>query len=387
MRETAVASVTTSGQFPGWSRLRNPTGECVGQPRGTVRERVSQQHELVERLGTLRLDGTSVWTDVVALLRSLLGLDFASVYQVRADASGRPVVNAMACDGGEPLTRGPTIRARYVQATQQMLDLGGVAYDPLNPERAQRNRTVDLGTLSKSGRLSEAGLERFQRWTHATLGLRAATQLRLLCCEGATCLAWVGGFREDRAFGVEDRRALQRLASPLQRRLALEERLHQHELVERTLEAALEGFGLPAVLVDGRARPVLANALTRAELKRCPSDLRAAFGAALHGDRSRFRRVPVTARGVGVHHLLVASPATTDGERRMVDCVSAWSLTPREADVLRLVVRGLTNDAIARERLCAPRTVELHVTHILTKAGHPNRASLVAAFWSGGARP
>ncbi len=52
-------------------------------------------------------------------------------------------------------------------------------------------------------------------------------------------------------------------------------------------------------------------------------------------------------------------------------------LTEREADVLRLVVEGLTGKQIAARLVLSPRTVENHVQNTLRKVGVPNRAALV----------
>jgi DNA-binding NarL/FixJ family response regulator len=53
-------------------------------------------------------------------------------------------------------------------------------------------------------------------------------------------------------------------------------------------------------------------------------------------------------------------------------------LTPREEQVLRLVVRGWTNDRIARELRLTERTVRFHLTNIYTKLGMSGRAEAVA---------
>jgi DNA-binding NarL/FixJ family response regulator len=52
-------------------------------------------------------------------------------------------------------------------------------------------------------------------------------------------------------------------------------------------------------------------------------------------------------------------------------------LTEREADVLRLVVEGLTARQIATRLVLSPRTVENHVQHVLRKLELNNRAALV----------
>ena len=48
-------------------------------------------------------------------------------------------------------------------------------------------------------------------------------------------------------------------------------------------------------------------------------------------------------------------------------------LTPRELEVLGLVVDGCSNLEIARELVVAPRTVAAHLEHILVKLGAPSR--------------
>ena len=57
--------------------------------------------------------------------------------------------------------------------------------------------------------------------------------------------------------------------------------------------------------------------------------------------------------------------------------VSAPPLSPRESDVLRLVVEGLTARQIAGRLVLSPRTVENHVQRLLRKFGVPGRGALV----------
>jgi DNA-binding NarL/FixJ family response regulator len=52
-------------------------------------------------------------------------------------------------------------------------------------------------------------------------------------------------------------------------------------------------------------------------------------------------------------------------------------LTPRESDVLHLVVDGLTARQIATRLVLSPRTVENHTQRVLRRLGLPNRAALV----------
>jgi DNA-binding NarL/FixJ family response regulator len=55
----------------------------------------------------------------------------------------------------------------------------------------------------------------------------------------------------------------------------------------------------------------------------------------------------------------------------------AARLTAREADVLRLVVDGLTARQVATRLVLSPRTVENHIQRVLRRLDLPNRAALV----------
>ena len=54
------------------------------------------------------------------------------------------------------------------------------------------------------------------------------------------------------------------------------------------------------------------------------------------------------------------------------------ALTPREADVLRRLVTGMSNPEIAEALYISPRTAQAHVTHILAKLGVASRTEAAA---------
>ena len=56
------------------------------------------------------------------------------------------------------------------------------------------------------------------------------------------------------------------------------------------------------------------------------------------------------------------------------------ALTPRELEVLRLLARGLTNQAIADELVVREGTVKYHVKNILRKLGATSRADAVSRY-------
>jgi len=59
---------------------------------------------------------------------------------------------------------------------------------------------------------------------------------------------------------------------------------------------------------------------------------------------------------------------------------SISDLTPRELEILRLVIAGKTNKAIAKENYISAKTVEFHLENIYRKLGV--RTRLTAGIWA-----
>jgi FixJ family two-component response regulator len=55
-------------------------------------------------------------------------------------------------------------------------------------------------------------------------------------------------------------------------------------------------------------------------------------------------------------------------------------LSPREREVLGLIVAGLTNKEIGRALALSPRTVETHRAHLFGKLGAPTLAQLILRY-------
>jgi DNA-binding NarL/FixJ family response regulator len=76
-----------------------------------------------------------------------------------------------------------------------------------------------------------------------------------------------------------------------------------------------------------------------------------------------------------VARLVTASKSAlseTNGQRQA-------ALTPREAEVLRLMAQGLGNGEIARRLFISEKTVKVHVSHIFEKLGVETRVQAVLA--------
>jgi DNA-binding CsgD family transcriptional regulator len=180
--------------------------------------------------------------------------------------------------------------------------------------------------------------------------------------------------------------ALAGLVPALQRRLSTERLLGQVVAARGMLEAALAAIPGAAFVADAAGRVVELNAVGRSWLEReGHGGPQAIAEAARAGSHPGFARTPVAAPGVPTRFLLVArprsEPSSADRARRAAE---RWSLTPRQAEVLKLLVDGLANKTIAATLRVSERTVEAHLSVVFEKAQVESRAELAAAVWRGG---
>jgi DNA-binding NarL/FixJ family response regulator len=90
------------------------------------------------------------------------------------------------------------------------------------------------------------------------------------------------------------------------------------------------------------------------------------------------------------HHVVAALADPAAGAERTPSGESALpdELTPREAEVLKLIAQGLTNNEIAEHLVVSPTTVKSHINHLFTKAGIRDRAQAINyAYRTGIASP
>jgi DNA-binding CsgD family transcriptional regulator len=124
---------------------------------------------------------------------------------------------------------------------------------------------------------------------------------------------------------------------------------------------------LPGLHADGLLAPhspVVAAARERIDDR----NLYSSFLWPVGGSHAPGGHVRVTALAVpedvppGLTAVILLSPAT-----------DLHGLTPRELEVLGLLVEGCSNQEIARTLVVAPRTVAAHLEHVLAKLGAPTR--------------
>ena len=145
------------------------------------------------------------------------------------------------------------------------------------------------------------------------------------------------------------------------------------------LAGLLEPLPVPAFLVGTSAAPLYANAAARSLLESDPAGTRALLLAGIKGRNPS----AVRAARLSLRCWMVVVQNRQDPAPLVAAARARWGLTPRQADVLRLVGRGLSNRAVGQTLGCAESTVELHVTALFQKAQCESRAALVAKLWSG----
>lgn len=80
----------------------------------------------------------------------------------------------------------------------------------------------------------------------------------------------------------------------------------------------------------------------------------------------------------GEWFLLVEKQPSKGSSAAVTGAAAEWRLTPRQTEVLALLVRGLSNREISARLGCAPGTLESHVSAVLRRSSCRNRTELVA---------
>jgi DNA-binding NarL/FixJ family response regulator len=166
------------------------------------------------------------------------------------------------------------------------------------------------------------------------------------------------------------------------------------ELPAPVLRAIAAGATGAVLLAEGDLRTALAtlrNAATVWQELRAPYEasrvrvLIALTCRALHDDDTAAMELDA-ARQAFAHLGAAADLARVDAYTRSRPGREPSRLSPRELEVLRLVATGRTNHAIATELFLSEKTVERHVSNILTKLGVGSRTAAAAYAFEHGIR-
>jgi DNA-binding CsgD family transcriptional regulator len=254
-------------------------------------------------------------------------------------------------------------------------------YDPVTPEAWQRNRVIDARDLMTDEQLAQTI---FYQRTLRPANLHTQRQPRVLLCEGSSLLGWFGSFHSG-AVQPRHRALLRRLIAPMRRRLSIDRTLAVALRQQASLHAVLDELGAPAVLVGRDGRLQESNAAARALSDQRPGELTTAIADAIAGRTScmPIDLVRIEERGTSYGWLALAKDAR---DEQMVACVSRaqmyWRLTARQVQVLRRIICGQANLAIAIALGVSERAIELQVANLLARIGAVSRAALVATVLS-----
>jgi len=333
----------------------------AGRPGRRDRERL---RAIEAELARLPLDGTPALATLMPPIGELLDIERPIAYGLDCTDSGLRCAFAHGA-----VLRG--VAADIDASLSASNPLRWARYNPFCPEPHQRNRVRSLTPADCVG-LGNVAMLRRQR-------LDRLHQIRVLVCDGPVLLAWVGGADGD-PITAHQEQLLARLVPALGRRLALERRMQRADLVPAALDHLLDRLGQAAYLVGPRGALWHCNAAGARRLERGGAALLARLRRATRGGDPEIGARPLVASGMR-GTLLVERAAAS--ERPVAQLAAArWALTPRQAEVLALVLAGHTNARIAVELGIAPGTVELHVSAILARAEADSRAALVAAAWA-----
>lgn len=355
---------------------------------------VNEKERLEELIGELKLlrdGGPPIFDTWIPAMGQLLGGSKSGFYTLRAEET-QYCLDAVIWKGFHHPVK--TIVSDFDAVVRKAPRRWG-AFDPGTPEPDQRNRAMAFAPLTFEEEALEETLRREPSDSPAAaraLGLRSMLhlfrkfdeadqwQLRAVVCDGDALLAWVGVFCEEKP-SERQRRLLQRLVPALQRRLMLERDLSNASLYRGAVDPALELLSRPAFVINSIGRLLHANSAGRALHDRARLDVTEAVRAVARGQAAPgYFAVPL-ATGASTGGFVVVGPARNPEDERLAAARKRWALTRRQCEVLALVARGESNRAIAWKLGCAERTVELHVTALLAKAGVESRAALVAAFF------
>ena len=327
--------------------------------------------QIEAELGMLRLDDHTAIQGALHTLAEVLGAASVVVASFSTGAVG------LAIEHWRAAYAPPSLRARVESVISRSIRRG-MGADPAQVDVRSRNRAFDLvawlehdapGTWEGSPLLHDV---------RAVLGLHSPRVAGALVYEDDTLLGWFGAVLSapptDRQLDTLDT-----LVPVMQRRLGVERILRSANRQRAALAAALDQIGEAAFVLGPTGAICETNTVARALLANRRDEIVRALADTFMG---RETSLELERRPIGPDGGCLATLRASTFDERIGEAVAIvaaqWSLTPRQRDVLDLVVRGHANSTIADWLGVSTRAVELHVTALLDRSGAENRASLVS---------
>ncbi len=341
---------------------------------------LARLRELQTELRTLPLEVDASLAPFVRDMGEVLGLPRSCGYGLRQRLAGG--------DDGQELSFAHTAgfdHEHFCAAFSPFVERQTVNWASYNigaPEPEHRNQVVSY-SASELEDLAATAPSAVVAQVYPVIGLRGHGQVRVVVCDGPSLLGWFGGFQPS---VVEPRQQalLAALVPDLRRRLVVQRAL-EDALRLPLLGVVLDAVGSAALIVDratGRIRE--ANAAARARMHDEGRVLRAEVAmAAAAGAHPAWEVTTLVLRGGAAAALLIAKVTSRERLTAHVSRASKrWNLTARQREVLAELAEGLPNRTVAAVLGVSERTVEVHVTAVLEKAGVESRAALIAAVYS-----
>ena len=150
------------------------------------------------------------------------------------------------------------------------------------------------------------------------------------------------------------------------------------EIFQWSLEGELSALNIPTLVIHPRG----VISLRAEECQRFAAEVPGARFVSIGGDYALgdategLRVIDSFIANLGVSQGLDDTPHSQSLANKALDL--AHSLTPREAEVLRLIAGGRSNQQIAEELVLSVRTVERHITNVYAKIGVHGKAGATA---------
>ena len=312
---------------------------------------------------------------VTRTLPALVGAEMGCSYRPGVALTGSYLDFVHVHGAPEPFV---TLLDRYSRRAPTRLFTG--TFDALHPSATDRNKAV-LATGLFDDREAMERLPFMQECLRPA-GIADYQHLRALICDGSLLLGWVGVLGTG-VYGPREHAILDAIIQPLKKRMRLDKRLRDAGVNASAVETIIEALPGAAFIVRDDDVVVHANATGRALLDADVIELQ---------ERLRTQGAGHQNGGIEIHafageenrnyRLVVIDAPRMDRDARLAMVERLWRLTPRQRQVLALVVAGDANKTIAERLRCAVVTIEVHVTALLRKAGVDGRAALVAKFWT-----